>query len=255
MIDLGDAEARAAIRLLELAIKQGWFDKLRDALKRKHTVLILGSTGTGKTNFVQSLTEIVPKAISHMNRTEFVKTHAIKIAKEPFNVIDTPGQVLHSSRRVKAIREAIGKGAIGVINVVSYGYHEGRTARSEALTARGRIKESFLERNRRQELLDLDDWKVLLGGPETTKWLVTVVTKADLWWSQRSDVLDHYQTGPYYRALGPARSLNPSVMEYCSVFHKFYGEGPLSGLFDEQDRVDLRAHLLRELLAAVAGAK
>jgi len=44
-------------------------------------------------------------------------------------------------------------------------------------------------------------------------------------------------------------------MEYCSVFHKFYGEGPLSGLFDEQDRVDLRAHLLRELLAAVAGAK
>jgi energy-coupling factor transporter ATP-binding protein EcfA2 len=252
MSDLGAAEAKLAIKLIELAVKQGWIDRLVDALKKKHRIIVLGSTGAGKTNFIDSLTALVPKTIGQMERTEFAKHNAIKISKSPFIFVDTPGQLHHHSRRIKAIREAMRKKIAGVINVVSFGYHEGRTGKREALRVDGTIKESFLEKNRKVEIEALDDWKILLGGRETVDWLITVVTKADLWWNQRDEVLEYYQRGAYYEALGTAQSLNPVVLEYCSVFHKFFGEGPLSGTFDEDDRVRLRAHLLRELLSAVS---
>jgi hypothetical protein len=40
MSDLGAAEAKLAIKLIELAVKQGWFDKLKDALKKKHRIIV-----------------------------------------------------------------------------------------------------------------------------------------------------------------------------------------------------------------------
>lgn len=72
-------EAIVAKEFVKLAIKQGWFEKLVTVFQKKHKILLLGSTGVGKTNLVQSLTEVTPKAIHHMNRTDFIKKHHIKI--------------------------------------------------------------------------------------------------------------------------------------------------------------------------------
>jgi energy-coupling factor transporter ATP-binding protein EcfA2 len=246
--------AKAAIDLIILAEKQGWLDRLTTALRKKHKVLILGSTGVGKTNFLESLTDLVPKAIEQMNRTEFAEKHSIKIAKQPFIFVDTPGQIEHQSRRIAAIRDAMRGDIAGVINVVSYGYHEWRIGQKSVFDASSAVREEFLKQHREKELESLREWTTLLGGRETVGWLITVVTKADLWWHRQDEVFDYYRSGAYYAALGEAQSLRPVVLEYCSVFHKFYGTGLLSGTFDEADRVRARAHLLRQLLAAV-GAK
>lgn len=68
-IGTSTAVAKAAIEVISKAHKQGWFDKLTSALRKKHRVLVLGATGAGKTAFLESLTETIPKAIESMNRT------------------------------------------------------------------------------------------------------------------------------------------------------------------------------------------
>ena len=78
------AEIKSAVELIAMAHKQGWLERLLDAFKKKHRVLVLGRSGTGKTILIASLTELLPLAIDRMNRTEYLKTNSIKIAGQPF---------------------------------------------------------------------------------------------------------------------------------------------------------------------------
>jgi energy-coupling factor transporter ATP-binding protein EcfA2 len=247
----GIAEAAAALELINTARKQGWLDTLVTAVRKKHKVMLLGSTGAGKTNFLNSLTDLVPKAVEIMNRTEIAKKHRLKIQKKPFVFIDTPGQKLHESRRLKAIREAMAGGISGIVNVVSYGYHEYRTGSKFAFDNDGSVSEEFLQEHRAAEINAVQEWIPILGGQDAADWLITVVTKADLWWSRRDEVMQYYQAGPYYDALGPAKSLHPVVLEYSSVFQKYFGKAPMSGDFEDADRIRAKAHLIQELLAAI----
>jgi hypothetical protein len=138
----------------------------------------------------------------------------------------------------------------GIINVVSYGFHEARVGKEHAI-ADGSVHAEFLEQQQKQEIDALGEWTELLGDSSVAGWLMTVVTKADLWWNRRDEVMSHYAQGSYAQALGSARGLRPVVIEYCSVFQKFYGEVPMSGEFQDSDRARVKGHLLRELLAAV----
>ena len=206
------AEAAAAVELINTARKQGWLDKLVMAVKKKHRVIVLGSTGVGKTNFLSSLTAVLPEAIDVMNRTQIAQKHRIQIKKEPFIFTDTPGQILHRSRRSEAAREAISRGTTGIINVVSYGYHEYRISPKDAFDQNDNVNEDFLRKHRNIEIEALQEWMPILGARDVADWLITVVTKADLWWDRRDEVLEYYRSGAYYDALGGAKSLNPVVL-------------------------------------------
>ncbi len=128
----GLATANTVIKVFEKAHKEGWLEKLVNVFRHKHRVLVLGSTGAGKTNFLKSLVELVPTAIEQMNRTEFAKEHSFSILKQPFIFVDTPGQKVHETRRKRAIREAM-------------------AAKSAAIAADGLPKESFLKEHRQVE--------------------------------------------------------------------------------------------------------
>lgn len=104
---------------------------------------------------------------------------------------------------------------------------------------------------RERELKALGEWNQILGDRETCNWLITVVTKADLWAHQRQRVLDYYREGIYFDELGEAKRLEPVVVEYCSVIHKFFGQARLSGVFDENDRIRARGNLLTVILQAI----
>src|SRR3712207_2411120 len=93
------AAAKVAVAILQMAQKQGLLDKLVDAFKKKHLIVVLGSTGTGKSNFIDSLRTLVPKAIDRMSRTQFATQHRLKLAGTIFDFVDTPGDVGHIQRR------------------------------------------------------------------------------------------------------------------------------------------------------------
>jgi len=251
------AEVGAAIKLLELASKEGWLDKVKNVFKKRHQVLVLGTTGAGKTQFLTALTKMVPEAIDIINRTKFATKHDIKVSKSLFDFVDTPGDDApgYRDRRIREIRKAMAGGVTGVINVVSYGYHEYDVGSKIPVNADGSTKEAFLKKHRQFELDALYEWTELLGAPETTNWMITVVTKADLWWDRRKEVMGYYISGDYYDALNGMQAVKPVALEFCSVFHKFFGQGAMSGIFDESDRNRARANLLQQLLSAVGKVK
>ncbi len=236
-------------QVYELAKKQGWLDKLVSLLKKKHKMLVLGPSGVGKTNLLQSLSTLTPEVIHYSRRTSDSTKSNLKIDDIPFEFIDTPGQVDHSSIRMKAIRESIGS-LDAIINVVCYGYHEYARGKEQAFGADGTLNMNYLEDNRAREIRALKEWSEMLGGNAPYR-LITVITKADLWWDNKDDVFRHYENGEYYEELGACSQLSPMVIHHCSVFHKLYGIGSMSGSFDENDRTLARANLLKTLTEVV----
>lgn len=235
----------------KIAIQKGWIQKMIHFFRKKHSILILGSTGTGKTNFIESLISTAPEAISYMNRTDFTKEHQVHISKELFALIDTPGQSLHSTYRMEAIRDGLKEGLSGIINVVSYGYHEYRIGSSDAIDNYGNINPSFLEQHREYEIKALSEWVNILGSPSTAGWLITLISKADLWWDHKDVVIKHYESGKYFDYLESAKALHHIVIPYCSVIHKFYGKAPVSGHLDDKDKMAMKINFICKLIEAI----
>ncbi len=246
--------ASGAIIAAEIALvakREGWLDRLLGALRHKHRVLVFGNSGAGKTQLIDSLTQTVPTVIDAMTRTEFVTAHRLRIEREPFVFLDTPGQEQHVTQRREAIRESIKTPTAGVLNVVSYGYDEGRLSIEDAIIDE-RISTEYLAARRERELAAIDEWAPLLIADSPETWLITVVTKADLWWDAHRQVINHYTKGPYdARLRARANNRVGAVVEYCSVYRAFHGVVPPSPSFSQADRELLRSHLLRTMVSAI----
>lgn len=248
----GAAMATAAVELMTAAVEHGWFEKLRHALRKRHRIVVLGSTGVGKTNLLRAITNPLPDAIDAINRSDFAKKHRLAITNQPFEFVDTPGQVLHQGRMKDAIRDILKrKGKPGIISVNCYGYHEYGVGRQGALKANDEPDESYLETHRKLEIDYAKLWIPLIGDPSASRFLVNIVSKADLWWDKADSVLEYYRSGQYFASLGTAQALTPATVGFCSVAHRFFKRGALSSNFEDSIRKGLRAHLFQTLLEAV----
>lgn len=235
-----------------LATKPKAAARLRSYVQGRNRVVVVGSTGTGKTQLIDSLTDLLPPAISYLDRTGFSSADDLQVGKKFFRVWDTPGQAAFGGERSATIRSAATR-PFGIINVVSYGYHEYRADISSVLDEAGAIRGDFLERHRELEIQQLHSLMPHLVGNNNLRWVLTVVTKADLWWDSKDTVLDHYERGPYAEAYAPLSWLGgPVVLEHCSVIHPFYNRVSGSGHYSDDDRRRGREQLLASLLTAIA---
>ena len=239
--------------LLREAEKLGLFERLLTVFKTKPRILLLGCTGTGKTNLLASLSNPHPVAIRHDDRTIYTEAKNLILDGHPYRFIDTTGDVERGKDRTQAVREAMSArgGIAGILNVVCDGYHEYAVPRSEVFLEDSVVKPEYLEFHRHEEVNQLAEWSTLLGDPLTSHWLITVVTKADLWWDRSEQVLEYYGKGTYFSGLGDARTLRPRVLPYSAVFHKFYGEGRMAGTFDAQNHTTARHKLIEALMKAL----
>lgn len=247
--------AKEAYDLYKVAREEGWLDRLADLFKRKQRVLVLGTTGVGKTSLLNSLVNELATAIDRFDRTEFIHEKRVRLGEHPFRFVDTPGPDTHSSRRHEAYLAAMKDGVDGVINVVSYGYHEFKRDIVEPgsldvlLGKTDDVNPDFLAAQRAEEEERIAEWLQFILP--RARWLITAINKADLWWSHRSDVTRYYGSGTYFDALEHfGKSISPVVLPYCVRFQKFYGQSPLDGTFDEDDRRRLRDQFLKQLIAS-----
>jgi hypothetical protein len=138
----------------------------------------------------------------------------------------------------------------GIINIVSYGYHEGLASGDQVVLPDGTVDPAYLQQRRLAEIESLKGWVRVFSANRRVSWVITVINKADLWWDKQEEVLQYYQGGPYLEALGYLQSLHRSPISYCSAVHRFYNTPALATSFDDADRLDLRRYLLNTLLAA-----
>jgi hypothetical protein len=179
-----------------------------------------------------------------------VNKKKIVIDEYPFLVYDTPGQLLDEAKRKQAIMRAVRGGFEGIINVACFGFHEAAEAgnRKSAAYEKGPhlAKGDYLQARRKVEIELLSEWAPLVDEV-AVKWVLTVVTKADLWWPDTNDhIKDHYENGPYAAVLDDVTDVH-SVVPFCSVIEPFYGTRT-GGRFGDRERVALRGHLLDTLL-------
>ena len=250
---LGPGEAvaaKAAIAIIQIAHKQGMFDRLLDVFKEKHKVLVLGTTGVGKSNFIKSLESLIPETIDRMQRTAEAKERRVRLGRRIFDLSDTPGDPARFGHRDDAITEARSRLIpFGLVHVVSWGFHEYRTGHAEAVE-HGRASAKWLDDHRKIEIDRMLEWAPRLGGRPA--YTITLVSKADLWWGSHDEVLSHYaEEGSYWQAIRAVASRGHVVLPYSSVTHPFYGMAPTAGLFSSEDRQRCQQALLQELFLSV----
>ena len=160
-------------------------ERIADIFKRRETIIVLGLSGCGKTNlysFSKCGCRVCLNCIPKATRTETTERRRVRVNDRPFRVIDTPGQAYHEADRLRAVREVSTRQDVRIINVAAFGYHEYGRNPSEAVDANNRAREDYLTAHREQELRALQEWLPILGDRSITKWILTVISKADIWW-------------------------------------------------------------------------
>lgn len=246
---------KTAYTVYEIAKKEGAVRRAVNFFKKRRKILVLGASGAGKTQFVKSLAARISAEIPRENRTQKPVQYLYEVSQTPYAFVDTPGESAHSHQRHPEIVKAMKGQYDGIINVVSYGYHEGDRDPSDAVGKDNLVKPDFLAARRTEEIALLQEWTGLVGTAGTGSWMLTVITKADLWWNERDIVRKHYQSGEYRNALTLVNHLNPMICSYCSLQQAFFNKAPMSGLFGTSEFQKLYADFFRVFGEAVGEAQ
>ncbi len=240
---------------IELLKETGALDRVKDWLMRKeqYTIIVLGASGTGKTALGKRLRGLASSVPRQLRSTMPDVVRGKLGGRLRMKFIDTPGQLAEpfKTHRFRALQKAMAERKLGVVNVTSYGYHEGLAAPADATTARHNPKEQYLEDRRREEIELLREWvNLLCGGGGAAKWLITVCSKADLWSGpgETDTIINHYMTGPYARHLEGAADVEHSVLQFSSHNQMFYDAVPMSGYYTDQMRAQDHAALVARML-------
>lgn len=222
-------------------------------------VIVYGTTGAGKTEFVRSLLEENVDVVNPP-RTRFNRSKRLVLKNgRKISFFDVPG---HSSlkQQRQAITEMILKKKIkGIINVTTYGYNDAEEAEDVTIFKVDNpgipvVKNDYLSKNRQRELEQIREWESFITSSNKIEWVITVINKADIWYKDREDVLYYYQNGLYYEYFIKAieRVCATCVFPYCSIISPFANQ-PMALLYSERDKVKMHNELKNDILKLIKG--
>jgi hypothetical protein len=196
-------------------------------------VAILGANGTGKSTLGRVLS-------GGWERNKLLQPYQESISIERYSldsdavgsVIVVPGQERLYDSWDNLLRDIIQGKVDLIINVVAWGYHSFSFSsyRDFPFYRSGMTTQDFLEiylqerRIKEQKALEKIVGSLLLTEITNQKkkklFLVTLVTKQDLWWNERLQVQTYYEKGEYESQIQLIRNKLGSanfVHEYCSA--------------------------------------
>ncbi len=179
-----------------LGVVRRWF-------RRDSSILIIGPGGTGKT----TLSRILSGEFDWLTDTpwkyeESYSAERIRIRKRNVEAIIAPGQKLRRGTTWTKLKADLAAGKFrGVILVSAFGYHSITGHASLAAVKPGKKKElalaEFLTECRADELVVLRDLGEAMKLSPKKLWLLSLVTKQDLWLADEPAVQSHYSSGEY----------------------------------------------------------
>ena len=165
---------------------------------------VFGAGGVGKSTVAKLLVGHDPLSIA----AAYQESPDIEVRKLKGNV---PGQILTApgqKARIPAnwpqlFRKLATKESFGLINVVAYGYHSFllQSYKEHDVYQAGMNAAAFAAAyTKARRDVDLEVLDNLLNGMSVVAhpiWMVTLITKQDLWWNDRKAVRSHYVDGDY----------------------------------------------------------
>lgn len=218
--------------------------KLLLLVRKKRKIVIFGISGAGKSQFINSLKRNIIVA----ERTFMTDRVKHELEDFPIEFIDTPGQNGRTYERQQEINNIIKDGVEGIINVSSFGYEENpEIPLANIFTPKGEVKDSHLRLNRKEELKRLAEWLPLIQ-PANIGWIINLINKGDLWWSEISEVDKYYGEGDYFKAFESITKYTHILnLPYCSIIKPYYNMSTC-GKFGDIQKEQMHNHLIHQLL-------
>jgi energy-coupling factor transporter ATP-binding protein EcfA2 len=193
-------------------------------------IAIFGAGGTGKSTLGKYLSGTLENNQLSSGYQESISIEKYTLESNVIgSAIVVPGQERRQDSWDDLLR-TISQGKISlIINVVSWGYHSfGELSyQQSSLYKSGITNQEFLEvyteEHRQEELQALTKITPHLSIADSKKrkiLFITLVTKQDLWWNERSKIQDYYQKGEYENKIQTIRNKLGSsnfIHEYCSA--------------------------------------
>lgn len=212
--------------LYEIAKSEGWVQSFKNLFSNPPKILVLGSTGCGKSQVISYLKDgreggEIPAEI----RTPSPTLEPLRLLGNYLKFVDTPGDVDFKDSRSQAINDAIKDKYNMFINVVSAGFHEYNygSNHNQALDKNNQPNPDWIKAHLARESNMLSEWIHLLKLHSGTPHVVTVINKADLWWDSRERTRSLYASSSEYgKTIAQIPNARHSVYEFCAKRRPFF---------------------------------
>lgn len=223
------------------------FRKLINYWKYGHVkIALFGAGGTGKTTLGSFLSGELNPGSTTGNYNLSLETEEKSLKGDYVSTLVIPGG---QERRIitdwPEIYSMLAEGEInGVINVVSWGHHsftefnyketkyyDDIARNSGHDITKEEFISAYLEIQRNNEIKITKELVPHLKVAKKNIWMVTVVTKQDLWWNERKRVANHYQDGEYNEII---RSISQNLGEKNFV-HEYTSAATIMSNFKTND--------------------
>lgn len=187
---------------------------------------IFGAGGVGKSTTGKILVGSDPLEVTAAYSESWTIEPLELEGDTPGTIFVAPGQLSggRADRYWPELVKKVNSGkALGVVNVVSYGYHSFSilSYKDHELYKNGMNIDNFMEKyteHRRNIELDMLDYLLKELKPiKKNFYMITLVSKQDLWWSKSPSVKAHYLEGDYGRKI---QSFKESLVEK-NFHHEF----------------------------------